>query len=433
MPNYIKKLTKKQELAMPKYRDKWIEIGLRTGETDWKTFDKYMPICYEKAGLKYPKNVVRVSSPLVGGLASAIAEAILRKNSGAVRDAVGGAVSDAVDGAVDDAVRGAVRDAVGGAVRDAVRDAVSDAVRDAVDGAVDGAVSDAVSSAFGDAVRGAVDGAVRDAVDGAVSDAVGDAVRGAVSGAVGGAVDGAVGDAVGDAVRGAVSIIKKFGLSISWHYWLGGQFWVGGWYWGVSFVNFFFDVCKLKLSKDILERALAYRKVCESVNYIWPNRDFVMVCARPTKINRDERGRLHSDTEKAIKYPDGWGLYCLQGIKFEEKWWKKIVGDEMTPEEVFAIDNQEHRRIAYEYMDKAKMKTLKDFKILEEVKDDGFGYPMKIISFSVKNVNEPLIFLNCHCPTSGREYFIATKETNCQKAKMTSFGLSDNDKFNDEW
>ena len=141
----IIKLSPEQEAQMIPYRNKWIEIGLRTGETDWATFDKFMPICYEKAGLKYPKRVVRVMSPLVGGLASSLAEAIWKKRS----------------------------------------------------------------------------------------DAVGDAVRGAVGDAIGDAVYGAIGDAVHDAVK----IATKAGLTLNWHYWLGGQFWVGGWGWGVAFVN----------------------------------------------------------------------------------------------------------------------------------------------------------------------------------------------------
>jgi len=316
---------------MADYTKKWIDIGLKTGETDFETFDKYFPVCYEKAGLVYPKNVVRVKSPLVGALASAIAEAIWNKKR----------------------------------------------------------------------------------------DAVGDAVGGAVGGAVGDAVRGAVGD--------GIKIMKKLGLSISWHYWLGGQFWVGGWYWGVAFVNFFFDVCKLKIAKDIMERAEAYRKVCESANYIWPNRDFVMVCERPTKINRDDRGRLHSETEKSIEYPDNWGLYYLHGVRFEKEWWEKIVGDQMTPDDIFAIDNIEHRRIAYEYMDKAKMNQLKDFKILDEQTDDK-GKPMKIISFTVQNMREPLLFYNCIDASTDREYFVGTDKKTCIEAKNASFGLE-----NVEW
>jgi len=72
-----------------------------------------------------------------------------------------------------------------------------------------------------------------------------------------------------------------------------------------------------------MKRALAYRKVCESVNYIWPNRDFVMVCDRPKAINRNAEGRLHSLTGKAIEYGDGWGLYYIHGVKFTEEQFSK--------------------------------------------------------------------------------------------------------------
>ena len=271
MVKRIYTLTEKQKAMMPVWAEKWIKISLKTGKTDWETFDKYMPICYEKANLKYPKNVVRVQSPMVGAFASSIAEEILSKRR------KGGAVSGAVSGAVR------------GAVEDAVRGAVSDAVEDAVSGAVRGAVEDAVSGAVEDAVRGAVSGAVEDAVSGAV--------------------------------RGAKP--KR-----EWHFWLGGQFWVG--WWGISYyVSFFLDVCKLDVSKDIRERVEAYRKVNESVNYIWANRDFVMVCARPKKIKRNSLGQLHNINGKAIEYPDGWGLYCLNGVTYknikDDSQWKKEI------------------------------------------------------------------------------------------------------------
>ena len=79
MPKRIDKLTKEQEAMMAPHAQEWIAKGLQTGETDWETFDKYMPICYAKAGLKYPSRVVRVQSPLVGGLAASLAEGILKQ------------------------------------------------------------------------------------------------------------------------------------------------------------------------------------------------------------------------------------------------------------------------------------------------------------------------------------------------------------------
>ena len=61
----------------------------------------------------------------------------------------------------------------------------------------------------------------------------------------------------------------------------------------------------------------------------------------------------------------------------------KIVNDKMNPQDVFKIKNTELRRIAYEYMDKAKMKKLKDYKVIDKKKDN-YGNKMSIIEFKVQ-------------------------------------------------
>jgi hypothetical protein len=99
----------------------------------------------------------------------------------------------------------------------------------------------------------------------------------------------------------------------SWSKYLGGQFWPG-WYWGPSYVSFFTDVCHLDIGDALAARARAYAGTVESACWWWPNREFVMVCERPTHIDRDDQGRLHSTTRKAIRWPDGWGLYRVHGI-----------------------------------------------------------------------------------------------------------------------
>src|SRR3990167_98734 len=170
MPKRIDKLTEKQKSQIDAWADKWIEIGLRTGEIDLQTFTEGTKEAYGFAGIPWHSNVIVVDNPLVMALAAPIAGLILNNIAvrGAVHGAVNGAVRDAVIGAVSNAVDDAVGDAVGGAVVDAVGGAVNGAVGDAVGDAVDNAVRDAVD----DAVRGAVDDAVVDAVHGAVHDAV---------------------------------------------------------------------------------------------------------------------------------------------------------------------------------------------------------------------------------------------------------------------
>jgi hypothetical protein len=120
-------------------------------------------------------------------------------------------------------------------------------------------------------------------------------------------------------------------------------------------------------------------------------------------------------------------IYKLRNVEFTREWFLKIKNDELTPDEVFAIDNVEHRRIAYEFMDKAKMKQLKDFKILDKVEDDGYGNKMEVWSFTVQKMTEPLKFFNCFCPSTKREYFIQTDKDTCWEAKARQFGLEGKD------
>jgi hypothetical protein len=147
-------------------------------------------------------------------------------------------------------------------------------------------------------------------------------------------------------------------------------------------------------------------------------------------ISCDEQRRYHSTERPAIEW-EGEKLYYLRDVKFEKEWWERISKGKMSAEEVFAIDNIEHRRIAYELMDKSKMKDLNNFKILDE-QVDGKGKKMKIISFNVQNMKEDLIFYNCLDASTDREYFLQRKEKECWKAKSMLFGLEECE-WRNEW
>ena len=285
----INKLTPEQEARIPEWVDKWVKIGLKTGKTDWKTFEKYIPLAYKKAGLEFPnKPMIRVSSPLVGALASSVADGLINKDKKAV----------------------------------------------------------------------------------------------------GSEVYSAVGSVVGSA-------------SLPWHYWFGGQFWVGGWDSSPSFVSFFTEVCGLELDEDIKERAEIYNKLVRSVNYFWLNEHFVMVCARPKRIARNESGQLHSDQVKAIEYPDGWGLYALDGVVLPEELWKKITSQTMTFKEIMAIEISDQRTVALKYNPEAIIKE--NAELVHKDNRNNELYKIENQQINI-DLNFPKIwFLKMLCPT-GRTF-----------------------------
>ena len=81
----------------------------------------------------------------------------------------------------------------------------------------------------------------------------------------------------------------------------------------------------------------------------------VLVCRLPTKVSKDEQGRLHSTTGPAVQWKDGSGQYFLHGINFwqnlddymsEPELWRKIVSSkDLSLKEILRIPNVEQRYI----------------------------------------------------------------------------------------
>jgi hypothetical protein len=196
-----------------------------------------------------------------------------------------------------------------------------------------------------------------------------------------------------------------------------------------AYLSSFRDVFGLDL--PIYEKFKAYEDCAKYGGFRYVHEEFCIVSDFPEILEIDEQNRPHSEKGPSHKWSDGFEIYHLKGVRLEKEWWEKIVNDTMSPEEVFAINNLEHRRIAFEYMDKLKMKQLKDFKVLDEGIDEK-GNPVKVISFNVQNMDEDLKFYNCICPTTKREYFLMTDQTEWKKAKDGLSGLEDVEWVN-EW
>lgn len=228
-----------------------------------------------------------------------------------------------------------------------------------------------------------------------------------------GAVGGAVEDAVG-------TIIKS--KKLQWHYWLGGQFWVGGWYWGTAFSSFFIDYCKLKLSDDLIERFNIYKSINESVNYIWCNKDFVIVCARPIMINKNLNNQLHSITQKSIEYPDGWGLYSFNGITIKEELFNQLINKTYTFEQWLVEKNEEIKSLVLAFYEE-KFGGEFVFRFLSEYLKEVDNYVDKknkqylkgvidsmnigvytLFKGSINNIN--ISYVRCYCPSTDRMFFL---------------------------
>lgn len=96
------------------------------------------------------------------------------------------------------------------------------------------------------------------------------------------------------------------------------------------------DVSKLAPSFDLA-------KACGWSVLFW---DWAFISARPERIHRDARGRLHCETGAAVRYPDGFSVFALHGVRVPEK--VAVAPKSITIPEIASASNAEVRRVMIE-------------------------------------------------------------------------------------
>jgi hypothetical protein len=83
--------------------------------------------------------------------------------------------------------------------------------------------------------------------------------------------------------------------------------------------------------------------IAQSAGWWWPFAGAAIITERPVRLERDERGRLHSLSGAAIGYPDGWGVYAVHGVRVPADIIEQPAS--ITPARIEAERNAEIRRV----------------------------------------------------------------------------------------
>ena len=121
----------------------------------------------------------------------------------------------------------------------------------------------------------------------------------------------------------------------------GGTFWAS---WG-AYVAFMRDV--LGWSDPVLtERFEIDEALIKSCGWTWWHENVLAISDRPSEINRDAQGRLHSLTGPSIAYRDGWALHHVHGVAVPEYVIERP--QEINAAKIDAERNAEVRRVMLE-------------------------------------------------------------------------------------
>lgn len=179
-----------------------------------------------------------------------------------------------------------------------------------------------------------------------------------------------------------------------------------------------------RLGIDVSEFAPSFglAKSCGWAVLFW---EWAFICARPECIHCDDRGRPHCETGAAIRYPDGFSIFAIHGVRVPER--IIVAPKSITTAEIESEANAEVRRVMIQRYGTGRY--LLDSQT-EEIHRDDFGilYRKQIPG------DEPLLMVQVVNATpepdgSYKDYFLRVPPTmvRARAAVAWTFGKDENE------
>jgi hypothetical protein len=158
------------------------------------------------------------------------------------------------------------------------------------------------------------------------------------------------------------------------------------------------DVCGW--TDPILDRFTVEEDLIKNCGWVWWHENVLAISDRPTMINRDTEGRLHSETGPSIAYRDGWQLYHWHGTSIPAEWIEDRAS--LTPGVALKQTNVEQRRAAIDIIGWARVLRELKAKTIDKDGDPEIG---ELVEVKLPDLPRKAKFLRVRCGT-GREFAI---------------------------
>jgi hypothetical protein len=153
--------------------------------------------------------------------------------------------------------------------------------------------------------------------------------------------------------------------------------------------------------------------LAKSCGWVWWDENILAISDRPLFINKDEQGRLHSETKASIAYRDGWELYHWHGVAVPKEW--ILDKSSITAKTALTWENLEQRRAACEILGWAKIIRELNFKTIDKDDNPQIG---ELIEVDLPDSGKDR-FLRVECGTK-REFVLSIPPANEEKGIKTA-------------
>ena len=160
----------------------------------------------------------------------------------------------------------------------------------------------------------------------------------------------------------------------------------------VSWIDFCISVLGCEYSQD---NWLVFESVVKNCGWIYPLRNFCIICDRPRKLLLDNEYRPHAEGKPAIEFADGYTLYANHGVRLPEEY-GKFHPQDWQPKWLLTTENAELRRILIQEIGYEKIcQELQTIEI-----DTWQEYTLLRIENATADI-EPIYILKMICPSTG--------------------------------
>ena len=173
------------------------------------------------------------------------------------------------------------------------------------------------------------------------------------------------------------------------------------------FYLFFRVECGLREETEKLKNLI---ELCGHTGWMWMSSDTTIVTRRPAQLHTIPKANgllvCHNSRGKAIEYVDGWGVYCLDGVRIPTPHVHLVTNP--NPTEILKIQNSEIRGALIKNMGPEVMFQALPHSILHqaEVKNGGH-YTLYKIDIEGQSRH----YLSGVCPSKGDRWYEAVPPT----------------------
>lgn len=122
-------------------------------------------------------------------------------------------------------------------------------------------------------------------------------------------------------------------------------------YW-IGYLQFLASIDGVEADQDKLELLEVWGDIANSISWWYVvDETTCIMCDRPAEVHWNDSGVLHCETDMAVKFRDGWGLYSYEGVRIPKN--KSFIitnPEQITVETINSEENAEIKRIMSQQM-----------------------------------------------------------------------------------